>query len=252
MGSTEPRDWTYAPARDHGLAGVRRFRSVSREPGLLSSAAHAASCACLCAYFGVWHRLRIEGRERFPKRPPFVVVANHASHLDALVLACALPRRLRGSTYPISAGDVFFESAASSILAGALVNALPLWRRKVTRHALEDLRERLVGGGCSYILFPEGARSRDGTPMRFKPGVGSLVAGTGVPVVPCHIDGAFEAFPPGTRLPRPRALRVRVGEPLTFEGTPHEREGWAMVADRLQEAVELIAAGRPRDATGPG
>ena len=233
-------DWTYTPARDLGQGELERLKSTSREPGLLSSTAHSLACHGLSAYFRTYHRLRVEGRAMLPAKPPFVVIANHASHLDALVLAASLPRRLRACTYPISAGDVFFESIATSALTSMFINALPLWRKKVTRHALEDLRQRLLVGDSAYILFPEGARSRDGNPLPFKPGIGHLVAGTPVPVVPCHIDGAFKAFPPNSRLPRPRTLRVRIGEPIVFEGTPNERAGWADVAERLRAAVECL------------
>lgn len=248
---TPQPDWSYQPARDLGLGEVERFRSVSREPGLVSSTGHALAGLGLSSYFRGYHRMRVEGRSRFPAKPPFVVIANHASHLDALVLAAALPRPVRRTTYPIAAGDVFFETIASSALSGVFLNALPLWRKKVTRHALDDLRERLVAGDCSYILFPEGARSRDGQPLPFKSGIGHLIAGTPVPVVPCHISGAFEAFPPDSRFPRPRTLRVRVGEPIVFEATPNERAGWQEVAETLRVAVEGLGCGGRGDDRPP-
>jgi 1-acyl-sn-glycerol-3-phosphate acyltransferase len=238
-------DWTYTPARDHGLGEVARLKSTSREPGLVSTTAHSLACHALSACLRGYHRLRVEGRQHVPAKPPFVVIANHASHLDALVLAAALPRRVRACTYPISAGDVFFESLATSALTSMFINALPLWRKKVTRHALEDLRARLLAGDSAYILFPEGARSRDGHPLPFKPGVGHLVAGTPVPVVPCHIEGAFRAFPPGSKLPRPQRLRVRIGEPIVFEGTANERAGWAGVAAQLRAAVADLGGWPP-------
>lgn len=242
MTAQQPQpDWSYQPARDLGMGEVERFRSVSREPGLISSTGHALAGLALSTYFRTYHRLRVTGRHHFPAKPPFVVIANHASHLDALVLAAAMPRRLRACTYPIAAGDVFFESVASSALSGMFLNALPLWRKKVTRHALDDLRDRLTTGNCAYILFPEGARSRDGNPLPFKSGIGHLIAGTTVPVVPCHIRGAFEAFPPGTKAPRPRTLRVTVGPPISFAATPNERQGWQSVAEQLRAAVERLS-----------
>jgi 1-acyl-sn-glycerol-3-phosphate acyltransferase len=73
---------------------------------------------------------------------------------------------------------------------------LPMWRKNCGSHALADLKQRLVEEPCGLILFPEGKRSRDGSLGPFKPGLGMLIASTNVPVVPCHVSGAFQAFPP--------------------------------------------------------
>ena len=131
-----------------------------------------------------------------PDEPPFVMIANHTSHLDALVLASVLPCRLCDRVFPVAAGDVFFNTSATSLFSATLLNALPMWRKNCGSHALKDLRRRLVDEPCGLILFPEGTRSRDGSLQAFKVGLGMLIAGTAVPVIPCHIDGAFQAFPP--------------------------------------------------------
>jgi len=242
----QPRNtWTFEPAADHDLPPIAAFRSVKREPGFPTFAANAVSGCCIRAYFKLYHRLRIEGRENLPRKTPFVLISNHASHLDALILASSLPLVMRVHTYPVAAGDVFFETIASSMLAATLINALPLWRKKVTTHALDELRERLARGQSGYILFPEGARSRDGNMLAFKSGLGMLVAGTEVPVVPCHIAGAFDAMPPDRTIPRPRRLRVKLGKALTFEGIENVREGWAQVAESARCAVVALAGAGP-------
>lgn len=233
----EDGPWQYSPATDVGLAPLERFTSVRREPGLISWTLHHGATAALSAYFRLAHRMTIERRNLLPTKPPFVVIANHASHMDALILAAAIKRSARGCTYPIAAGDVFFETPISSVLSGLFINALPIWRKRVTRHALDDLRERLSHGDCGFILFPEGARSRDGKMLAFKSGVGRLVAGTNVPVVPCWIEGAFRALPPDRKWPRPSRIDVRVGEALHFDRVTNDRNGWDEVAVDLQSAV---------------
>src|SRR5436189_92194 len=65
--------------------------------------------------------------------------------------------------------------------------------------------------GNILILFPEGTRSRTGRMREFKSGVGAIVAGRDVSVVPCYIEGAHAAWPKGQRLPRPRKIRVLLG-----------------------------------------
>lgn len=235
------RDWDLRPARDLDLPLARRLGSTRREPGLVECAAHRLWAAASAAYFGLWHRLQVRGREHLPAAAPFILIANHTSHLDALVLAAAVPWGVRRTMFPIAAGDVFFETPVRTALAALFLNALPMWRHRVGRHALDDLRARLLQDPCAFILFPEGTRSPGGTLLRFKPGLGMLVAGTAVPVIPAHIDGAFQALPRTARLPRPHRIRVRVGPPLTFAATPNDRAGWESVTRAAEDAVRALA-----------
>ena len=168
------------------------------------------------------------------------MIANHTSHLDALLLAAALPCRLCDCVFPVAAGDVFFNTPAISLFSATLLNALPMWRKNCGPHALAELKKRLIEEPCGLILFPEGTRSRDGTLGPFKPGLGMLTAGTAVPVIPCHLSGAFQAFPPAARLPRPRKIRLRIGQPLVFDSVPNRRAGWEEIATRAQEAVRRL------------
>lgn len=232
--------WQYRPATDLGLKAQERFRSLQREPGLIGSLSQSAWRAGVRLYLGGYHRLRISGRENLPTQAPFVMIANHTSHLDALTLAAALPWRLRRSAFPIAAGDVFFETPAAALFAAMMLNALPMWRKRCGSHAMAELRARLSGGPAIYLLFPEGTRSRDGRLAPFKPGIGMLVAESSVPVVPCHLDGAHGAFAPGHRLPRPTALRLRIGAPLTFAQVKNDRPGWCEIATRLEVAVTAL------------
>lgn len=71
----------------------------------------------------------------------------------------------------------------------------------------------------------------------FKPGLGMMIAGTKVPVVPCFLTGAYEAWPPTARLPRPRRVRLKIGAPLRFDDLQNNREGWEQIAERARQAV---------------
>jgi 1-acyl-sn-glycerol-3-phosphate acyltransferase len=232
--------WKLEPARDHGLSTVDRFRSLKRESGLISTATHRVWWSTVRVYLRLWHSLRIEGIEHLPDKPPFVMVANHTSHLDVLVLAAVLSHKHRDRIFPIAAGEVFFETPAVSSFSALMLNALPMWRKKCGSHHMEQLRDRLLGDPCAYILFPEGTRSRDGIMGSFKAGLGMLVAGTNVPVTPCYLDGCYRAMPPEARLPRRRRIGLSIGPPLTFSDTRNEREGWRQVATRVEEAVNAL------------
>jgi len=231
-------DWTYEPARDHGMALGDRLRSHKRESGLIESVGHMAWWAAIRGYLRAYHRLHVEGMQHIPNAPPFVLVSNHASHLDALILASRLSWRLRDDVYPIAAGDTFFETPVAAAFAAIALNALPMWRKRGGgRHALEELRGRLLGEKCVYVLFPEGTRSRDGAIGAFKAGIGMVIAQTDIPVIPCRLRGAFESLPPDRRWPRPRKIHLNIGAAMSCAAICSDRDGWQQIAESLRRAV---------------
>ena len=234
--------WELQPARDTGLTPSERFRSVRRESGLIESLTHHACFSMLRIYFALAHRLAITGREKLPAHGPFVLAANHCSHLDALVLGAALTPRHRERAFPIAAGDVFFQSTVTSRFSAIMLNALPMWRKNCGPHALADLRRKLQEEKAVFIIFPEGGRSRNGSMMPFKHGIGMIVAETNVPVVPCRLAGTFEALPPNQKLPRPVSIKLSIGDALAFTSTSNNREGWSQIAHSVESSVRQLGA----------
>jgi len=235
-------DWRYDSARDLGLSDAERYRSVRREVGLATTLLTTLRWLVVRTYLKVFHRLQVEGREHLPKGLPIILVANHSSHLDALSLASVLSIEQNRQVFPIAAGDHFFETPAVAMFTSLLMNALPIWRKNCGAHALEALRERIDTDSdpCGYILFPEGTRSRTGRMARFKPGIGRLVAGTDVAVVPCFLEGVHAAFPPHRRWPRPGKVVLKIGAPLTFETTANDRSAWREVAETIERQVREL------------
>jgi 1-acyl-sn-glycerol-3-phosphate acyltransferase len=234
--------WNLQPARDTGLSPAERFRSVRRESGLLESLAHHACFSLLRSYFAIVHRLKIIGRENVPRHGPFVLAANHCSHLDALILGAALTPRHRERAFPIAAGDVFFQTAVTSTFSAIMLNALPMWRKNCGPHALADLRRKLQEEKAIFIIFPEGGRSRSGSMIPFKHGLGMLVAETNVPVEPCCLTGTFDALPPQRKLPRSVKIKLLIGDALQFASTANDRAGWSLIAQSVESAVRSLVA----------
>jgi 1-acyl-sn-glycerol-3-phosphate acyltransferase len=171
-----------------------------------------------------------------------VLAANHCSHLDALVLGAALIPRHRERAFPIAAGDVFFQSTVTSTFSAIMLNALPMWRKNCGPHALAELRRKLQEERAIFIIFPEGGRSRTGSMMPFKHGLGMLVAETNVPIVPCGLAGTFDALPPHRKLPRPATIKLMIGDPLQFGSTANDRTGWSQLAQSVESAVRKLVS----------
>jgi 1-acyl-sn-glycerol-3-phosphate acyltransferase len=234
-------EFQFRPARDTEMSPVARLKSHAREVGLGGALVQGAWRRLVRLYLALFHRLEVSGREHLPAAPPFVLVGNHSSHLDALTLAAVLRGTPARRAFALAAGDTFFTSVRASAFAAWAVNALPVWRKRTSARDLNGLRERLEEDQLVFILFPEGTRSRSGAMGRFMPGIGALVAGGTVPVVPCHLEGAFDCWPATRSWPRPGKLRLVIGPPLEFSGVANDKAGWMEVARRCEAAVRALA-----------
>ncbi|MBN2685945.1 MAG: 1-acyl-sn-glycerol-3-phosphate acyltransferase [Pontiellaceae bacterium] len=234
-------EWSYKAAKDQDLKPGEWPRSVRRDPGLVGASSGALRWGLVRSYLRFAHRLRFEGREHIPRDMPFVLIANHASHLDALVLGAVIPVGLNHRVFPIGAGDTFFRYRTTAVLSSLFLNVLPMARDGSGGGSLMQLRERLMDGECGYMIFPEGTRTRSVEMGRFKAGIGMLIAGTSVPVVPCFLKGTFEAWPSSRRFPRPGSVLLKVGSALTFAEEENNRLGWMRIAEKLKEAVCKLA-----------
>jgi 1-acyl-sn-glycerol-3-phosphate acyltransferase len=234
------KGWEFQPARDRDLHGIERHRSLQRENGLAASVCRLLWWAIIRVMFRIWNRLRVSGCGNLPGSPPFILVANHTSHLDAPLLGSLLPARWRDRVSPVAASDTFFEKRPTAAFAAWFLNALAIRRHGSGTHDLEQMRQRLNNDNAVFIIFPEGTRSRTGEMQCFKSGIGRLVAESKVPVVPCRLDGCFRAMPPGARFVKPTRLSIQIGQPITFEDCPDSRDGWDIIAGRLHDRIKEL------------
>jgi 1-acyl-sn-glycerol-3-phosphate acyltransferase len=234
--------WNYEPAADLDQPTVERLRRFPREPDMIVYGLRSAVALVLRNWLRFYHRLEITGREHLPEAGSFIMAANHASHLDTLCLLAALPLRKLHRAFPAAAQDYFFVSVPRLAIAAIVVNALPFARRKNIRHSLELCGQLLANPGNILILFPEGTRTTTGQIGEFKPGIGLLVAGTNIPVVPCHLHGSFEAWPKDKRWPRPRKLRLQIGAPRAYASLPPGKESSEQIGHDLRRAICDLAA----------
>lgn len=234
------KTWHYDSASDLDQSLVDRLRRFPREPDILVYGLRAFAALIIRGLLRIYNRFEIIGHENLRTNRACVIVANHCSHLDAICLLAALPLRKLHCAFPVAAADYFFQSVPRTWIAAVIANALPFARQVRVRQSLSICWELLGNPGNILIIFPEGTRSKTGETQQFKSGIGALVAGRDVPVLPCYLQGTFRVWPKGRRLPRPGKIRLIVGAPRNFASRSADKINISNIAAELHRAVKEL------------
>ncbi|MDM7460244.1 MAG: lysophospholipid acyltransferase family protein [bacterium] len=158
----------------------------------------------------VW--LRIEGRNRMPRRGGLIVVANHLSLADPPILWYAAPRHLCF----MGRADILSIPFIGAI--ARLAKMVPVKQRTADRNALK-LAIETVQRGEALAIFPEGELSESRDLQPFLPGVLLILRQTRAPVLPVGLVGTDKILPYGKLVPKPAlgVVRVRFGESIPAE-----------------------------------
>ncbi|HIZ37684.1 MAG TPA: 1-acyl-sn-glycerol-3-phosphate acyltransferase [Candidatus Ruania gallistercoris] len=161
-------------------------------------------------------RVTVEGERNLAGLDgPFILVANHSSHLDAPLCLTALPYRVTKNIATAAGADYFYSSKWRSILTSLFFNTYPVERGK-SRGKSAGLSVSLLRQGVPLLIFPEGTRSRTGEMADFTPGAAALARALRLPIVPVALVGAHDAMPVGMFWPKSGRMPVKVliGKPL--------------------------------------
>lgn len=199
---------------------------------------------------GYYAKLRVMGREKFDGlNKPFILIANHNSHMDAAVLTMALPWSVRRRITVAAAADVFQEWHSSeaplkehilrkiaTTLALLVLNIFPFQRYSGIKKSLEYTGKRM-DRGWSVMIFPEGRLSHDGTLQDFKAGVGLLVKELDAEVVPAKIQGVYDIMDYRFTWPQKHGrVTVRFGTPIRFSSDATYED----ITRRLEHEVRFL------------
>ena len=186
---------------------------------------------------------RAGGLEHLPRDRPYLIAANHASHLDGACVYAAVHSHV--DHLNIATSEHYLADSELHWFLSTFVNAIPFDGHDNFAAGLVRARQS-VGVRCPLLVFPEGTRSVNGQLQPFKAGVGLLAYELDAPVVPLHIAGTREALPKGTRTPSRHPLRLLFGPPVettSFKGhdeTLSPYEIYYEIAAVLKRQIEAL------------
>ena len=222
---------------------------VRSDSSLISAALAALFRFGVWAIYRCYFSIKSNGLENLP-REPYIIAANHSSHLDTLAIMTVLGdeyKRLR----VLAAKDYWFSTRFKSWFSGKLLKFVPFDRHANFLQGLRISQGVLKQNEC-LLIYPEGTRSVTGELQPFKPGLGLLAYETGSPIVPAYIDGTYHALPKGRNLPRKSRIRVAFGKPImpssgheiekTNAASGLEQETYRKLADAVRSEIEALRA----------
>lgn len=182
-------------------------------------------------------RIRTEGVEHIPLSGPCVLVANHQSALDPILVQTHCPRPVHTLTKSTQFGHFPFNWLLPRILA------IPVRRYQVDPQVVRVALRRLAHGEIVGV-YPEGERTWDGALQPLRRGTVRLLLRAGVPVVPCGLSGALHLWPRWASRPRRGEVVIRFGRPLDLGGYPDRESREAALPEameRLRKALESLS-----------
>ncbi|MCS7232741.1 MAG: 1-acyl-sn-glycerol-3-phosphate acyltransferase [Synergistetes bacterium] len=182
--------------------------------------------------------IEAKGRKNIPKDGGLLVISNHCSQMDPVIIGAVFPRRL----YYMGKEELFKIPFLRSLIVS--LGAFPVKRGEGDLKALSRIIE-LVDQGKAVLLFPEGSRSEDGELKDFMHGASYVAFKTSVPVLPVAVKGSFEAMPKGQYFPRPTKIKVSFGKVLYFKGRGGKsiREEIKAFTNDLRENILMLLKG---------
>lgn len=180
--------------------------------------------------FSFYFSLKKEGQDKILSEPA-IYVGNHQSFLDALIFNQAISSSKMEDTYYLGT-IVHFDSPLRKYLADR-GNVLIIDINKNLKETLQ-VSAKVLKEGKNLVIFPEGARTRDGEIQDFKKTFAILSKELNIPIVPFGIKGAYEAMPYGQRFPSMMPISIKFFDKVMPEGLTVEE-----IVEKSKDEIEL-------------
>jgi 1-acyl-sn-glycerol-3-phosphate acyltransferase len=182
--------------------------------------------------------LRIRYKERLPRSGPAIVVANHNSHLDTLVLMSLFPIGMLNQLRPVAAEEYFLKGHPwLAWFSLNIIGIIPIFRERRSDRSLLQPCSSALQANRILIFYPEGSRGEPECLSSFKSGIAQLAKRhPTVPIVPVFLHGLGKTLPKGEFLLVPFFCDVFVGQPIYWTG---DKTGFMHL---LTERIQTLAA----------
>lgn len=158
------------------------------------------------------YRIRFDGYEQIPRRGPLIIVSNHQSHYDPILVGLLIRHR---PFRPMARLTLYRSKLLAAVMRAFRTIAID--QTKGDRAAIKAAIN-VVNEGDALIIFPEGSRTFDGATQPFKRGLLVVLKKTTAPILPVAVEGAFDIWPRIRGRPRLYGrLAVRAGTLISHE-----------------------------------
>lgn len=163
--------------------------------------------------------VNVSGADNLPKidRGPYIIIANHNSHIDTMLLMSLFTSFQALKIHPVAAADYFCNTKLKAFFFKKVLGIIPIERklRKIHEEELFKDINNALKSGHTIVIFPEGTRGEDNTLQKFKSGVAHIAKmNPNVPVVPFYLNGPDKILPKKDFIWVPFICDVYIGEHL--------------------------------------
>jgi long-chain acyl-CoA synthetase len=196
----------------------------------------------------VLFKLRVEGMENLPEGP-CVICPNHSSYMDAPILTAALPWKAFHNVFYVGTSEIFGSGAMRKF--AQFLHLIPV---DPDSNLVPAMRAGAYGlrAGKILVMYPEGERSIEGPPKKFKKGAAILSLHLNVPIIPVAEFGFHQCWPRGKGFQGFHPLRIRVGKPIYPDLSEKPEQAYERLTEELRSQVvemwnELASHSKPKE-----
>ena len=184
--------------------------------------------------------INARGMENLPQEGPAIIVANHNSHIDTLIIMSLFSCTTITQIHPVAAEDYFCKTKLKKFLFKTLIGIIPI-KRKVEKLPKEEIFKDInnaLNNNEMIIIFPEGTRGEDNKLKNFKTGISHIAEmNPNVPIIPLYINGPDKILPKVDAILVPFISDIYISNQIFWDNSP-KKEFTEKIKHIIEELYE--------------